>query len=448
MKTFCFLLLLFTNVSICIGSVQWFDSFEKKSQQLLYDTGESWHELSLFNIYLRSNFSKKENYSPTKIMISGNNSYSLLYKQESKKYQNFFIFFYPSYGAYVLKNKNLLKYSKEKPIPSFKNFASGFGFKNNWAHLQVSHNSEDWGAGNDISLGLTYNSEQYDYITLSSDYGNVRVKYIHGFLESINSYNRFLVAKGLELTNKRSLVFGISETVIYSGNNRSFDIGYLNPISSHLELELNNRLNFNGGNNANAIWQIHVDYLIKSNLRFSINYLFDEFVLDQDIETNKEHGKAFSLRFAYTPNWDSENMVTFFASMIHIGTPTFRHNDGMNNFVYKNNPIGYDLGSDVHELRFGLNLFDNKRYIFKMYNRYFEIGEENILQNSYARYKDYLKDKFPSGKVIAYNSTYFNLEWKLKDLNIFLEIISFHKLTKTLDHKDIFNCSLIFPLKI
>ena len=33
---------------------------------------------------------------------------------------------------------------------------------------------------------------------------------------------------------------GFSETVIYSGENRSIDIGYLNPMSSHLEIELNN----------------------------------------------------------------------------------------------------------------------------------------------------------------------------------------------------------------
>ena len=37
-------------------------------------------------------------------------------------------------------------------------------------------------------------------------------------------------------------MIGLSETVVYSGENRSFDLGYLNPISSHLEIELNNRL--------------------------------------------------------------------------------------------------------------------------------------------------------------------------------------------------------------
>ena len=43
----------------------------------------------------------------------------------------------------------------------------------------------------------------------------------------------------MEWTNKKSLVLSLSEVAIYSGFNRSFDIAYLNPISSHLELELN-----------------------------------------------------------------------------------------------------------------------------------------------------------------------------------------------------------------
>ena len=50
-------------------------------------------------------------------------------------------------------------------------------------------------------------------------------------------------------------------------------MGYLNPISSHLEIELNNRLNIIGDNNSNAVWQAHLDYLMMKNLRISLNYL-------------------------------------------------------------------------------------------------------------------------------------------------------------------------------
>ena len=103
---------------------------------------------------------------------------------------------------------------------------------------------------------------------MASDYGKVRVRYIYGFLENVETnINRYITARGFEWTNKRSLIIGFSETVIYSGENRSIDIGYLNPISSHLEIELNNRLNIIGDANSNAVWQIHLDYLIKKNFQ-------------------------------------------------------------------------------------------------------------------------------------------------------------------------------------
>ena len=75
----------------------------------------------------------------------------------------------------------------------------------------------------------------------------------------------------------------------------------MNPISSHLEIEINDRLNIVGDRNSNAVWQAHLDYLLMNNFRVSFNYLIDEFVIDPDIEIGKEHGKAYSFRLAYTP---------------------------------------------------------------------------------------------------------------------------------------------------
>ena len=42
---------------------------------------------------------------------------------------------------------------------------------------------------------------------------------------------------------------------------------------------------------------------------------------------------------------------------ILIGTPTFRHGNGYNNFVHRGQPIGWEYGSDTKELCLGYNLF-------------------------------------------------------------------------------------------
>ena len=227
--------------------------------------------------------------------------------------------------------------------------------------LQVGKGRENWGAGSNIELALSEESNSYDYLMLASNYGNIRVNYLHGVLETTDkNINRYINSRGIEWTNKKFLIVGFSETIIYSGYNRSLDIGYLNPIASHLEIELNNRLNVFGSRSSNAIWQLHLDWLIKNNIRFSYNYLLDEFVLDPETQKNKEHGNALSTKLLYTPLKNTNHIVSLYISFIRVGTSTFRHGVGTNNFVNKGKPLGWDRGSDGEELNFGINYYNKK----------------------------------------------------------------------------------------
>ena len=166
---------------------------------------------------------------------------------------------------------------------------SGIGFQNDWFMIQMGRGRQSWGAGNDIQLALSENSPAYDHGLLSLNFGKLRVRYFHGYLESDSvAVNRYITGRGVEWSNQRSLVIGLSEIVIYSGENRSLDLAYLNPISTHLEIELNNRQNVLGTNSGNGVWQASMDWLAKPNLRISGNFLFDEFVLDK---VQKDDGK-------------------------------------------------------------------------------------------------------------------------------------------------------------
>ena len=50
---------------------------------------------------------------------------------------------------------------------------------------------------------------------LSSNYGSIRVNYIHGFLENIpEQINRFIVASGIEWSNMKNKIIWLSETII------------------------------------------------------------------------------------------------------------------------------------------------------------------------------------------------------------------------------------------
>jgi hypothetical protein len=370
--------------------------FDYTSTKLLNDIGEGWSSLSVFSssrnnpkIFLRNN--KKSFF-----YINGQftlESYLDLNSLNTHFYfplkNNFYIFFNNKFYDNIMIRDQ-----------------SGIGFQNTWATIELNRGAEIWGSGSNIELALSDNSNNYDYILISSNYGNIRVRYFHGFLETIEqNVNRFISGRGLEWTNKENFILGLSELVVYSGENRSFDIGYLNPMSSHLEVELNNRLNIIGNNQSNAVWQLHLDYLFKKKTRLSLNYLIDEFVLDPNIEIGKEHGRGYSLRFAHTPVFINKNILTFYFSYIYVGTPTFRHGNGANNFVINQKPLGWYKGSDSQDISLGFNYFRKHSFATFFSIGYNQVGEESISLRPYDPYLDYQEGSFPSGQVI--NSYYF-----------------------------------------
>ena len=222
-------------------------------------------------------------------------------------------------------------------------------------------------------------------------------------------------------------MLGFSETIIYSGSNRSFDIGYLNPILNHVEVEGNNRLNRLGDSNSNAVWQLHIDTSIKNKIRLSFNYLIDEFVFDPDIEEGKENGIAYSFRVSKKLLNHRNQILSFNYNYIHIGTPTFRHGLGTNNFINNFHPLGYIRGSDLKEFSIGIEYLNKARILISSKLCFIKIGEESITNQSYEPYKDYQKGPFPSGeqvKKIVLNS---NFDFKVNK-NIFLVLIT--KLSK------------------
>ena len=397
------------------------NNFLYQSRKLLYDAGMDWESLTVFGpIRFRPKPQKKlkksnlSNYSVGQVGFDvGDKPYSIYGFGHFKYNNHYYGYFSPTFVNEIRKTYD--SEIRRTNLINDQDNHSGIGYENSWAILQIGRGKESWGSGNDIQLALSENSGSYDYFLLGSDYGKIRVRYIYGFLENINdNINRYITARGFEWTNKKTLIIGFSETVIYSGENRSFDIGYMNPISSHLEIELNNRLNIVGDQNSNAVWQIHLDYLMKKNFRISLNYLFDEFVFDPDIEIGKEHGKAYSIRLAYTPLFSNSHIITLFSSLVYVGTPTFRHGIGTNNFVQDGRPLGWYAGSDGKEICVGMKYYNNKNLIINIFTGLLVSGEETISNRVFEPYKDYLKGSFPSGEIEEkkYVETDFIYWWK------------------------------------
>ena len=290
---------------------------------------------------------------------------------------------------------------------------SGICYQNDWMILQFGRGRQSWGAGNDIQLAISESSNSYDYGMIDLDFGKLRVRYFHGYLETdLLQINRYILGRGLEWKNKKNLIFGISEIVIYSGKNRPVDLSYFNPISTHLEVELNNRQNDVDTGSGNGAWQLSLDYLNSKNIRISINYLFDEFILDKKQYTEgKGFGSGYSFRTSYFVSGDGRSKSLFYFSVVGIGTNTFKHEEGSNNFVQRNKPLGWAQGSDNRQVEFGFKWLYNYRLLINIIVGKRDMGENNILYNPYLPYVSYERDKFPSGVVEVNKFFKFESKW-------------------------------------
>ena len=388
------------------------NSFEFKAQNILNDIGRGWEKNSMFGPFRYQQIDNidvfnKSMLSSTRFGISFNGTSSSFYNFSKIHFKSHF---------YIYKATSLYNSSPGRNLtPNNHNIDfSGMGYQNSWVNLQIGKGNESWGAGTGMQLALSSASKPFNYFKLASDYGNIRVRYIHGFLEQTSDgYNRYITAKGIEWTNNMSFILGMSEIIIYSGENRNFDIGYLNPFSVHLEAEWNNRLNVLGEGNANAVWQISLDWLLNKKVRVSGNYLYDEYVIDPDIQKNKEHGNAYSLRASFNLINFEKNILNLFISHIYVGTPTFRHSLGTNNFVNGGIPLGWEKGSDGYETKFGLNYIKNNIFICVFSFGKQVNGEESITIRSFDPYFDYLKGNFPSGSITTKYNFKLNFEWYL-----------------------------------
>ena len=390
--------------------------FEFKIKKLLYDSGYNWKDVSTFgpNRYSYAKESSKDIDSSITRLRIGINGYlgsknsglsfypSALFK--FKKY--FYLYLYPR----IVTNKNifdrytgLLRYYSRTGETDL----SGVGFENDWLILQLGRGRQSWGAGNNIQIAISENSPSYDYGLAQIKFQNIKFRYFHGFLEHKNDYSRYITGRGIEWTNEKSMIVSLSEVVIYSGLNRAIDFAYFNPVSSHLEIEMNERQNQPSGKNANGVWQFSLDLKTKNSFRMSCNLLIDEYTIDKKHELEKGEGDAiaFSSRIVWTPKILEKYYSSIFSEYIMVGTHTFRHQNGSNNFVQRDYPLGWIHGSDGDQSRIGIQFFNAKNFIFEASLGYRRLGSESIIVDQYDPYPHFYAVPFPSGSVK--NSTFF-----------------------------------------
>ena len=265
--------------------------YDYKKYKFLLDSGENWN---LFSTLGSARYHRLKNYTKN----HGDSTYFIGRYGFETNNKNFSYF---GYGHLSFKENfyiylhsrivsNASEFERYTGIPrgiaragfnSGETDLAGVGYENDFLIFQIGRGRQNWSAGNDIPLVLSDYAPAYDYHMLGFDLGMFKLLYFNGFLESDTLLtNRYISARGIEWRKSKYFLISLSEIVIYSGRNRPMDYSYLNPVSSHLEIELNNKQNFHGTGHGNGIWQLSIDWMLLNRLRISTNLGVDEFVLD------------------------------------------------------------------------------------------------------------------------------------------------------------------------
>ena len=93
------------------------------------------------------------------------------------------------------------------------------------------------------------------------------------------------------------------------------------------------------------------------------------------------------------------SFIKYHFSIISVGTNTFRHEEGHNNFVQRNSPLGWQVGSDSREIKVGFDWLYRKMLITDLDIGLKNLGEKNFINSLYEPYTDYFDEPFPSGEV-------------------------------------------------
>lgn len=322
---------------------------------------------------------------------------------------------------------------------------AGIGYDNGRTIFQIGRGRESWGAGEDIEIALNKNSPAYDYFLFGIMLDKIKLLSINGFLESNSAgVNRYLSGRGIEFNNKKNFLISLSEIVVYSGINRPLDMAYLNPVSSHLEIELNDRQNKLGTSSGNAVWQISIDSRPKKKTRFSFNFLFDELILDKIQKSQgKESMFAYSSKLTQNIISDSKHILNVGISNIFVGAQTFKHEDGNNNFVQRGFPLGWKYGSNGKEYKVQIDYLNFDNLIFNLDFGLLVLGSESILDNPYEPYKYY--NSFGVGLEKKYFFHGRLQWWPKKNISIYLDSNIINSTNDIKEIKTVFGIDIYKP---
>ncbi|KPL01323.1 MAG: hypothetical protein AMJ91_00130 [candidate division Zixibacteria bacterium SM23_73_3] len=268
-----------------------------------------------------------------------------------------------------------------------------------------------WGPGREDVLLLSDQIPPFDMIKLEGGVGSFKLAYFATVLDQVYFpplhhrlsgfwAKRYLSGHRLNLKLKMGVEMGISEVVLYGGNNRDIEPYYLNPLLPYYGEQ------FNQDMDDNILWSFDIVLSMFKNKELYFELLIDDFQYDFESEPHQtgfqvglNYAEPFGLRRSYV------NL-----EYTKINNWVYGQNKPWNRYTYHGWGMGSILGPDADRWSFELIYHFTKDIDLAFLEEYRRKGEGRIDLPQTSAVPS--SKKFPSGVVEYTNQSKFMLTYQ------------------------------------
>ncbi len=290
-------------------------------------------------------------------------------------------------------------------------------------HLLLGRDHLRWGPGKEDVLLLSDQIPPFDMLKLEGRLGSFRFVWFATVLDQVWVSSgtdsgwpasgflakRYLSGHRINFRSKWGLEMGISEVILYGGENRNAELYYLNPFLPYYGEQYNQRAE------DNSLWSLDLALTWFKNKEFYVEILVDDFQYDFESEP---HQTGYQIGLGCAQIFGLKKSYVNF-EYARINTWVYGHNTPWNRYTYHGLGMGSILGSDADRFSLKFVYHLNKDIDLSFCEEYRRRGEGRIekVQSPAVPYPK----KFPSGTVeyanqVRFAATYqpssnFKLDW-------------------------------------
>lgn len=245
-----------------------------------------------------------------------------------------------------------------------------------------------WGPGASGSLVLSDVAPAFDMVSVSFNLGRVRaagfftrlddlelrraIFYAGDSLQSGDLIERYLSGHRIDIRVTPTLQIGLSETIVYGGPDRDFELGYVNPLNFFYSHQ------WNVGENDNPIWCLDACWWPVPRVQVYGQFLVDDYQFEHEGEKDEEPPEIGFLLGVHSGEPLGLEGVSVSAEYARVNPWTYNQPLPWNRYTHGGALLGHPLGPDADAFYVRVDKWFRKDISARLDYRFMRHGETSV----------------------------------------------------------------------